>query len=115
MVTNQQHMHYTEGPKLQQAGTTWSQNCVFQEEPGAFLANRFLRSFMKSDADDPVTGAEGAGFFFKASTILNAWPSRTPHFLSAAILIRVASSSNTRYLIIRFMHLRSKWLAQAHS
>uniref|UniRef100_A0A7S4LK54 Uncharacterized protein n=1 Tax=Eutreptiella gymnastica TaxID=73025 RepID=A0A7S4LK54_9EUGL len=46
---------------------------------------------MKSDADDPVTGAEGAGFFFKASTILNAWPSRTPHFLSAAILIRVSS------------------------
>ena len=27
---------------------------------------------MKSDADDPVTGAEGAGFFFKASTILDA-------------------------------------------
>ena len=23
------------GPKLQQAGTTWSQNCVFQEGPGA--------------------------------------------------------------------------------
>jgi hypothetical protein len=23
---------------------------------------------MKSDADDPVTGAEGAGFFFNAST-----------------------------------------------
>ena len=31
-------------------------------------ANRFLRSFMKSDADDPVIGAEDAGFFFKAST-----------------------------------------------
>ena len=37
MVTKQQHMHYTEGPKLQQDGTTWSQNCVFQEEPDAFM------------------------------------------------------------------------------
>ena len=31
----QASMHYTEGSKLHQAGTTWSQNCVFQEEPGA--------------------------------------------------------------------------------
>ena len=36
-------------------------------------AKRFLRSFMISDADDPVTGAEGAGFFFKASTGTSAF------------------------------------------
>ena len=30
--------------------------------------SQFSKNDMKSDADDPVTGAEGAGFFFKAST-----------------------------------------------
>ena len=44
----------------------------------------------KFAAPNPViAGAEGKAFrCFKASTILSAWPSKTPHFLSEDALIR---------------------------